>query len=130
MAETKRQPERQVVYLSVTGDDIVKLVPMLRDTLGWDIPYPAFTSAEIALCDGKIIGVTLLHLQPTIGPMWVASDHRGSGVAEHLADRIAATAKGARMEKVMCQTQSEFVKEMCRARGMKEKGQYTVFVSE
>jgi len=129
MAEAQAKTEQQVAYLSVTGEDLAKILPAIKEVLGWDIPYPKMSSAEIAIADGRIIGVSIVHLQPTIGPMWVAPNYRGTGVAEHIADRTKATADGAGFKQCVVQTQSEYVKKLCKDRGMVEKGEYTVLVT-
>lgn len=130
MADPKRQPVQGVVYLSVSGDDLVKLIPTIKEQLGWDVPYPKMTSAEICIVDGKIIGLSLVSLQPSMGPLWVAPNYRGTGVAEHLADRSIQTAQQAGMKQYVVQTKSDTVRKICRERGFVDKGEYTVLVKE
>lgn len=130
MAETRKQTPAQGAYISVSGEDLVKLIPTIKEQLGWDVPYPKMTSAEICIVDGKIIGLSLVHLQPSLGPHWVAPNYRGTGVSEHLADRAQATIENAGFKQYVVQTESEYVKKLCLDRGMKVKGEYTVLVKE
>lgn len=128
MADAKQNPE--VIYLSVTGDEVEKVVPHMEKLTGFTIPYPAWASVEVAISNGRVVGFAPLMLIPHADGMWVAEDYRGTGVAEHLADRVTQVAAGSNMQQMLCMTNNDFVKELCRKRGFKEKGTYTVFVRE
>jgi hypothetical protein len=128
MAETKQS--EQVAYISVAGEEVEKVLPAIAKASGWTIPYPQWASVEIAIIGERVVGFAPLYLVPHSDGLWIAENYRGTDIAQKLADRIQKIAIASNMKQMICMTNNEFVKRLCRSRGMVEKGTYTVFVKE
>lgn len=130
MAETKRQSDEQVIYVHLSGDDVLKVLPYIKELTGYEMPYPQWTSVDVAIVAGRIVGLMPLHLVPNVGPAYVAKEFRGTGIANHMADRVASVCQKNNMRNVVCMTNNEFVEKLCRDRGWKDRGVYRVFTND
>jgi len=68
------------------GAELEQLRPIC-EALGWPVPIGR---AAVAKEDGKIIGFVAMQLLPHLEPTWVATSHRGSGLADTLCEIAAA----------------------------------------
>lgn len=128
MADTSTT--EQVSYISVAGEEVAKILPAIQKCSGWSIPYPQWASVEVAIVGEHIVGFAPLYLVPHADGMWIAENYQGTEIARKLADRIEQVAIDSNMKQMICMTNNEFVKALCRKRGLVEKGTYTVFVKE
>lgn len=115
-----------IEYKLITSDELELLEPiMLRR--GWSaLNYP--TSCAWCAFDGEeLVGFIVLQLYPHPEPLWVKDDHRGTGVAEGLADHMLAFMREIKIRGFMVVADSEFAEKLCEERGM-ERVQSPVFI--
>lgn len=68
------------------GAELEQLLPICME-MNWTLPTGR---AVVAKEDGKIIGFVAMQLLPHLEPIFVAKDHRGSGLADTMVEIAAA----------------------------------------
>lgn len=86
---------------------------------GWAPLNDSVAKILCAIESGRVVGFHVLQMFPHVEPLWVAPEHRGTGLAEELADRMLnfMTDIGARGFMVIADT--PYAEKLCRDRGMK-----------
>jgi hypothetical protein len=87
---------------------------------GWVKLNPDTTRILLAEERGRICGFSVVQMMPYVGPLYVNKFHRGTGVAEKLADQTMAFLKEVEARGWLVIADSEHTERICRERAMQE----------
>jgi hypothetical protein len=85
---------------------------------GWMSISRRFSRVLVAYRGDTMIGFHVFQMVPHAEPQYVNVDERGTGLAERMADQMAAFLEGAKARGWMVVADSPFAEKMCKARGM------------
>lgn len=120
---------KRITYEWRSHRDAVDAVTPIIEAIGWT----RLNDSTTLICriakneQGRIIGFYPLQLFPHAEPLWVASDYRGSGVAEQLAEDMRKFLQDAKCRGFMVVADSVHAQKMCESFGM-ERVQSPVYV--
>lgn len=78
----------EITYRWIEGEELESLEPIFEEE-GWISLNPQVSRAYCAFdSKGTLLGFCAFQLMPFVGPEYVAIEHRGSGIAEMLADGV------------------------------------------
>lgn len=94
---------------------------------GWASLSRAVTRVLVAERDGKIVGFHVFQMVGYCGPLFIAREERGSGLAEDLVDDMQNFLHDSHARGYIAVTESPFAAKLCEKRGM-ERLPYPIYV--
>src|SRR5215467_7422306 len=86
---------------------------------GWASLNRSTTRVLLAEANGMIVGFNVFQMFPYVGPLYVAPEMRGTGIAENLADGVLQFLTDVNVRGFMTVIESPHAARLCEARGMK-----------
>jgi GNAT superfamily N-acetyltransferase len=87
--------------------------------IGVTVPHPESANIVVAELEEKIIGFIVLQLMVHTEPIYIDPAHRGSGIAEKLAEEAEKLLKEIDARAVVCIATGRAVEVLCEFMGMK-----------
>ena len=96
------------------GAELMQLEPICAE-MNWALPTGR---AVVAKEDGKIIGFVAMQLLPHLEPIFVAKEHRGSGLADTMVEIAAADMEMSGIAHFMSVVRNDQSKRLAKVLGM------------
>lgn len=109
-----------IQYATLSGENAETMAAKLKAVNGTVIPHPKLSSIEVAIKDGKIIGYGVSQFMFHAEPIFVDKEHRGTGIAEELANRVIKRILECNGKAFVAIATNEFSEKLCRSQGMSE----------
>ena len=108
-----------ITYRWVEGEELRLIEPVLK-ARGWASMNGKTCRALCAFENGALVGFHVLQLFPHAEPIWVDKAHRGSGIAEDLADKMMEFLAEMNTRGFMVVADSPAAVQLCEKHGMRK----------
>jgi hypothetical protein len=102
----------------LTPDELALLDPILESN-GWASLNGQTCQVRAAFDEDKLVGFFTLQQYPVLGPLWVDSKYRGSGLPEQLASDMREFLVDIKIRGFLVIADSIFTELLCQKFGMK-----------